>query len=190
MTENPCGLLTATTSQDAAAGPGAVLDSVGRAVPETSPRPGRARHEAAPGRTLHRAAGGESNSLAAGYRGPPDATRTAFQEGWYLTGDMGTVDQCGYERIVDGCTDLINSGGMNIFPSEGSESCGAGVCSVRRGRQEPRGRPRSWATASGNSPATRCRRRNVGQDPSLRHRDGRGHGGHFSIKRIVDSIRG
>lgn len=60
----------------------------------------------------------QSPSLFDGYFGNEDATASAFADGWYRTGDLGTIDEDGFVRIVDRRSDLIVSGGMNIYPSE------------------------------------------------------------------------
>jgi fatty-acyl-CoA synthase len=39
-------------------------------------------------------------------------------EGWYYTGDVGSLDQGGYLRIFDRKRDMIVRGGENIYPAE------------------------------------------------------------------------
>lgn len=51
----------------------------------------------------------------------PDETARAFRDGWFLTGDLATVDEDGYVYIVDRKHDLIISGGFNIYPREVEE---------------------------------------------------------------------
>lgn len=57
-------------------------------------------------------------NLCKGYEGNPDATQTAFQGGWFRTGDIGFRDADGYLHLVDRSKDLIISGGFNIYPGE------------------------------------------------------------------------
>ncbi|MPY82348.1 MAG: AMP-binding protein [Actinophytocola sp.] len=53
------------------------------------------------------------------YLNRPDATATAFSDGWFRTGDMATVDAEGFVRIVGRkATDLIKSGGYKIGAGE------------------------------------------------------------------------
>jgi long-chain acyl-CoA synthetase len=53
-----------------------------------------------------------------GYWGRPDETKTAIQNGWLHTGDIGVLDQDGYLRITDRKKDMIVlSGGENISPA-------------------------------------------------------------------------
>lgn len=53
------------------------------------------------------------------YLNRPDATREAFTDGWFRTGDMAIRDPDGYVRIVGRkATDLIKSGGYKIGAGE------------------------------------------------------------------------
>jgi acyl-CoA synthetase (AMP-forming)/AMP-acid ligase II len=53
-----------------------------------------------------------------GYWQNPEATARAIQDGWYHTGDLGTIDVDGYVSVSERRTDLIVSGGANVYPSE------------------------------------------------------------------------
>ncbi|WP_300269032.1 long-chain-fatty-acid--CoA ligase [Microbacterium sp.] len=53
-----------------------------------------------------------------GYYGKPEATEAAFVDGWYRTGDIVTIDDDGFVRIVDRIKELIITGGFNVSPTE------------------------------------------------------------------------
>ncbi len=53
-----------------------------------------------------------------GYWRQSEATRTAMARGWFHTGDIATVDDSNYLRIVDRKKDIIISGGENISSLE------------------------------------------------------------------------
>ncbi len=57
-------------------------------------------------------------SVFAGYWRNPEATASAFADGWLLTGDIAERDVEGYYRIVDRIKDMIISGGENVYPAE------------------------------------------------------------------------
>jgi long-chain acyl-CoA synthetase len=60
-----------------------------------------------------------SSSNMAGYWHMPEATAaTLDSEGWLRTGDAGYLDEDGYLYIHDRMTDMIISGGENIYPAE------------------------------------------------------------------------
>ena len=48
----------------------------------------------------------------------PKATEQALRNGWFHTGDMGRMDDDGYVYIVDRKKNMINVGGMNVYPRE------------------------------------------------------------------------
>ena len=57
-------------------------------------------------------------NIFAGYWGRPEATKDAFVEGWFRTGDLGTISADGYFTLCGRKSDLIISGGFNIYPRE------------------------------------------------------------------------
>ena len=72
--------------------------------------------EAAPGSVGQ--IGGRGASLMLGYFEDPAATAEAFNAGgWFMTGDLGTIDQNGYLRIAGRQKDIIIRGGHNIHPA-------------------------------------------------------------------------
>jgi malonyl-CoA/methylmalonyl-CoA synthetase len=57
-------------------------------------------------------------NVCAGYWRRPDATAEAFVDGWFRTGDLGERAADGYVTLRGRRTDLIISGGFNIYPRE------------------------------------------------------------------------
>jgi len=56
-----------------------------------------------------------------GYWKDPELTAETIVDGWLHTRDMATVDEDGYIYIVDRKSDMIISGGFNIYPFEVEE---------------------------------------------------------------------
>ncbi len=57
-------------------------------------------------------------NVFAGYWKRDDATRDAFIDGWFKTGDIATRSDDGYYTLSGRKSDLIISGGFNIYPRE------------------------------------------------------------------------
>ncbi|WP_353854839.1 o-succinylbenzoate--CoA ligase [Bacillus sp. Bos-x628] len=53
-----------------------------------------------------------------GYLHRKEATDASFEQGWLKTGDIGYVDDEGFLFVLDRRSDLIISGGENIYPAE------------------------------------------------------------------------
>ena len=57
-----------------------------------------------------------------GYEGNAEANAESFSNGWFRTGDQGTLDREGYLRLVGRLKELINRGGEKISPREIDET--------------------------------------------------------------------
>ena len=55
-------------------------------------------------------------NVTQGYWNAPQETAAAFVDGYFLTGDIGYMDEDGYFYLVDRKKDMILSGGFNVYP--------------------------------------------------------------------------
>jgi acyl-CoA synthetase (AMP-forming)/AMP-acid ligase II len=96
---------------------GARLDSVGRAVPGVDLRVVSLQtgEPVGPGDIGEIQA--RSVSLMAGYL-PAEATAEALCDGWYRTGDVGSLDGDGWLRITDRIKEMIKVRGFQVAPAE------------------------------------------------------------------------
>lgn len=96
-----------------------VPGTVGLPIPGTECRvvdpenPTQDVSDGAPGELLVR-----GPQVFAGYYGKPEETDAVFVDGWFRTGDIVTIDEAGFVRIVDRIKELIITGGFNVAPTE------------------------------------------------------------------------
>ena len=113
-----------------------------------------------------------------GYWRMPDKTKAEFRaDGFFITGDVGKIDERGYVHIVGRAKDLIITGGFNVYPKEVESEIdalpgvveiavigcphpdfGEGVTAVvvlQQGR-ERRTRRRSSPSSKAGSPSSNC----------------------------------
>ncbi|HEY6979788.1 long-chain fatty acid--CoA ligase [Reyranella sp.] len=57
-------------------------------------------------------------NITPGYWNKPEATASAFTDGWLHTGDAARMDEEGFVYIVDRWKDMYISGGENVYPAE------------------------------------------------------------------------
>ena len=60
----------------------------------------------------------QSNTVLAGYWENPEASAEALSDGWFHTGDGGSIDDGGYLTIKDRKKDVIITGGENVSSIE------------------------------------------------------------------------
>ncbi len=93
--------------------------TVGLALPGTSLRIERAEETTAD--TEAGALWVKGPSVFRGYWQQPEATARAFDGEWFDTGDLALTDESGYLVIKGRRTELIISGGYNVYPAEVEE---------------------------------------------------------------------
>jgi len=98
-----CGSATALCDADVLRKPG----SVGRAAASVDLR------LAGDGEILVR-----SPFLMDGYFDDPEATRASFVDGWFATGDLGSLDDEGFLSVVGRKKDVLRTGGESVSPAE------------------------------------------------------------------------
>ena len=111
---------TETTSPTTIMPPGentAHLDSIGQVVPC-----GEVRVVDAAGKPVPAGEAGElwikGPMVVPGYWGKPEATAANFTEGFWRSGDIGSIDAEGFVRIHDRLKDMINRAGYKIYSAE------------------------------------------------------------------------
>lgn len=59
-----------------------------------------------------------SDNVMKGYWNAPELTKDTLKNGWLFTRDLGRLDEDGFLFLVDRKSDMIISGGFNIYPAE------------------------------------------------------------------------
>lgn len=67
------------------------------------------------------AIGVRGGAVFSGYLNNVEANAESFVDGWFLTGDIGHVDEGGYLYLTGRKSDMYISGGSNIYPRETEE---------------------------------------------------------------------
>jgi long-chain acyl-CoA synthetase len=57
-------------------------------------------------------------NVMAAYWNKPDQTAAVLRDGWYLTGDLGYMDDQAFVYLVDRARDMIVTGGENVYSTE------------------------------------------------------------------------
>ena len=57
-------------------------------------------------------------NVFSGYWNKPSYNKHCFKDEWFITGDVGKIDEKGYVYIIGRSKDVIISGGINIYPRE------------------------------------------------------------------------
>jgi long-chain acyl-CoA synthetase len=97
--------------------------SVGLPMPGTDQRivdPGTGRTLSAPGAVGELWVRGPQ--VMAGYYRRPEESAEVLVDGWLRTGDAAQVDADGFAYIVDRLKDMINVGGLKVYPREVEEA--------------------------------------------------------------------
>ena len=111
---------TETTSPTTIMPPGenaAHLDSIGQVVPYADMLVVDAE-----GRPLPPGSTGEiwikGPMVVPGYWGKPEATAANFVDGYWRSGDVGSIDAAGFVRLYDRVKDMINRAGYKVYSAE------------------------------------------------------------------------
>ena len=110
-------LLTPRDHERALKDRGDLLRSCGRPLLGTEVRIVDAAGNALPARQIGEIVA-RGPQLMSAYWNRDEATRKAFDGGWFHTDDVGMLDEEGYLYLIDRVKDMIVSGGENVYPSE------------------------------------------------------------------------
>ena len=94
------------------------VETVGRPIPDVEVRIVDENHNEVPhGETGELCCRGY-NVMAGYYKQPEETENTIDEEGWLYTGDLATMDECGYCKIVGRKKEMVIVGGVNVYPRE------------------------------------------------------------------------
>lgn len=114
MTETASAVAMLTPEQH---GDDRLLSTVGKAVGDMELKvideAGRECPNGTPGEVAVK-----TNTLMTGYYRDRARTDEVMRDGWYLTGDIGFLNDEGYLAVIDRKSNMIISGGENVYPIE------------------------------------------------------------------------
>ncbi len=94
-----------------------ILETVGKAIDGVELKIVNENRETLPAGEIGEIAV-KSFGVMKGYYKLEEATKEVLEDGWFYTGDLGSLDEEGYLRFVGRKKELIIRGGYNIYPQE------------------------------------------------------------------------
>jgi len=95
-----------------------ILETVGKALPGTEIRIVNEKRETLPPGEVGEIACKGPTVMKGYYKDPEQTAKALDEDGWFYTGDLGTMDENGYIRFVGRIKEVIIRGGYNIYPRE------------------------------------------------------------------------
>jgi len=92
------------------------LGSIGKGIPGVKLKVVAEGHDVQPGEVGEIIASGKN--IMQGYYMDPQGTAEVLIDGWYHTGDLGTVDEDGFIYVVGRSKNIIKCGGFRVSPYE------------------------------------------------------------------------
>lgn len=108
-------LVTLTRAQDP---PGKKVHTVGRPLPEVEIRVFDVDGSLLPVESIGEIAVRGPGVMRGYYRQPGETSRSITEDGFFLTGDLGMLDDEGYLHIVGRRKEMVIRGGYNVYPRE------------------------------------------------------------------------
>lgn len=110
-----CSLVTMTRFDDTIE---QRVETVGRTLPNVDVKIVDENHKPVPIGEKGELACKGYNVMKGYFKMPEQTKETKDEEGWLYTGDLATVDEKGYYRIVGRKKDMVIVGGFNVYPRE------------------------------------------------------------------------
>jgi len=107
--------VTLTRAQDP---PGKKVHTVGRPLPEVEIRVFDVDGSLLPVESIGEIAVRGPGVMRGYYRQPGETSRSITEDGFFLTGDLGMLDDEGYLHIVGRRKEMVIRGGYNVYPRE------------------------------------------------------------------------
>lgn len=114
LTEAGC-VVAMTRAEDA---PGKQVGTVGRPLDDVEVRVLDLEGEPLPVESIGELALRGPGSMQGYYRQPGETSHAFTQDGFFLTGDLGMIDEEGYLHIVGRRKEMVIRGGYNVYPRE------------------------------------------------------------------------
>jgi fatty-acyl-CoA synthase len=94
------------------------VETVGRALPGIEVKISDDEHRALPTGEMGDLACRGYNVMLGYYKMPDKTAEVIDRDGWLYSGDLATIDEAGYVKIVGRKKDMLITGGFNVYPAE------------------------------------------------------------------------